>query len=208
VAERIVIRLASAEDAPAMAAIYAPFVEADATSFETEAPSPSEMRKRIAETTVAYPWLVCDCDGVVAGYAYATRHRVRAAYQWCVETSVYVQTDFRRTGVARGLYTSLLAVLAEQGFVNAYAGITLPNARSVALHEAVGFLPLGIYRGIGYKLGAWHDVGWWHQVIRRHPETPEPPKSIAEVQRSPEWDALLSAGLSLVRSQGLPDQGS
>ena len=207
-AERIAIRFAVADDAAAIAALYAPFVEADATSFETEPPSAAEMRTRISETTLAYPWLVCECDGVIAGYAYASRHRSRTAYQWCVETSVYVHNDFRRSGVARGLYTSLLAVLSAQGFVNAYAAITLPNARSVALHEAVGFLPLGVYRGIGYKLGAWHDVGWWHLVITRHPESPETPKSIADVQASAEWDAMLSAGLSLVRSQGLPDQGS
>src|SRR5207247_775030 len=137
-----VIRLAGDKDAAAIAAIYAPFVESDATSFETEPPSVAEIKKRIKETTVAYPWLVCVCDGVIAGYAYATRHRVRAAYQWCVETSVYVHSDFQRSGVARGLYTSLFAILAAQGFVNAYAGITLPNARSVALHEGLGFLPL------------------------------------------------------------------
>src|SRR5262249_8969076 len=155
-----------------MAAIYAPFVEGDATSFETQAPSAKEMRKRTLERAAAYPWLVCDYGGRVAGYAYATQHRVRAAYQWCVEPSVYLQHDFRPSGVARGLYRSLFAILAAQGFVNAYAGITLPNARSVALHEAAGFLPLGVYRSIGYKFGAWHDVGWWHLLITRHPDPP------------------------------------
>ena len=207
-ADGVAIRLATDKDAAAIAAIYAPFVEGDATSFETEAPSAADMRKRIAETGLTYPWLVCDCGGRVAGYAYATRHRVRAAYQWCVETSVYVDKDFRRSGVARGLYTSLFAILAAQGFVNAYAGITLPNARSVALHEAAGFLPLGIYRSIGYKCGAWHDVGWWHLLIKRHPDPPEPPKTMAEVQRLPEWDALLSAGITVIRAQGVPDQGA
>ena len=169
------IRLAADRDAAAIAAIYAPFVETDATSFETEVPSAADIRKRIAETGAAYPWLVCDCGGVIAGYAYASRHRVRAGYQWSVETSVYVHPEFRRAGIARALYTSLFAILVAQGFVNAYAGITLPNARSVALHEAVGFLPLAVYRGVGYKLGAWHDVGWWHLLITRHPEMPAPP---------------------------------
>ena len=197
---RIVIRLAGDKDAAAIAAIYAPFVEADATSFETEPPAAAEMRRRITDTTVAYPWLVCDCDGAVGGYAYATRHRVRAAYQWCVETSVYVHPDFQRSGVARGLYTSLLAILAAQGFVNAYAGITLPNARSVALHEALGFLPLAVYRGIGFKMGQWHDVGWWHLLVQAHPASPEPPKPLADVRRQPEWDALVSAGLPLIRT--------
>jgi L-amino acid N-acyltransferase YncA len=196
----LVIRLAGDSDAAAVAAIYAPFVESNATSFEAEPPSADDIRRRIAETIVAYPWLVCESDGAIAGYAYATRHRVRAAYQWCVETSVYVHPDFHRSGVARGLYTSLFAILAAQGFVNAYAGITLPNARSVALHEALGFLPLAVYRGIGFKAGQWHDVGWWQLVLNPHPALPEPPRPLAEVRRQPEWDALLSAGAPLIRA--------
>jgi len=197
---RLVIRPATDKDAGVIAAIYAPYVESNATSFETEVPSAAEIKKRIKETTVKYPWLVCECEGVVAGYAYATGHRTRAAYQWCVETSVYVHHDFHRSGVARGLYTSLFAILAAQGFVNAYAGITLPNAKSVALHETLGFLPLAVYRGIGFKAGQWHDVGWWHLVVSSHPASPEPPKPLAEVQRLPDWDALLSSGLPLVRA--------
>jgi L-amino acid N-acyltransferase YncA len=197
----VVIRLAADRDAAAIADIYAPFVAADATSFETEPPSADEMRGRIAETAVAYPWLVCERDGSIAGYAYATRHRARAAYQWCVETSVYVHPDCRRTGVARGLYTSLFAILAAQGYVNAYAGITLPNARSINLHEKLGFLPLTVYRGIGFKAGAWHDVGWWHLVLSPHPEYPLPPMPLADLQRDPHWNALVSTGLPLVRSR-------
>lgn len=195
------IRVAGDKDAAAVAAIYAPFVEGNATSFEAQPPSMADMRQRIAETTVAYPWLVCECDGVIAGYAYATRHRVREAYQWCVETSVYVHSDFHRSGVARGLYTSLFAILAAQGFVNAYAGITLPNARSVALHEGLGFLPLAVYRGVGFKTGHWHDVGWWQLVVSPHPASPEPPTPLAEVRRQPEWDALVSAGVPLIRTR-------
>ena len=197
----VVIRLAGDRDAGAIADIYAPFVAADATSFETEPPSAEEMRRRIAETTVSYPWLVCDRDGVVTGYAYATRHRARAAYEWCVETSVYVHPDFRHSGIARGLYTSLFAILAAQGFVNAYAGITLPNARSVALHEKLGFLPLTVYRGIGFKAGAWHDVGWWHLLLKRHPPTPESPTSLEDLRRQPGWEALTSAGEPFVRTR-------
>jgi phosphinothricin acetyltransferase len=202
------IRLAADQDAEAIADIYAPFVAANATSFEAEAPSADDMRRRIAETTATYPWLVCDRDNVVAGYAYATRHRAREAYQWCVETSVYAHPDFRRTGVARGLYTSLFAILAAQGFVNAYAGITLPNARSVALHEKLGFLPLAVYRGIGYKVGQWHDVGWWHLIVSPHPSSPAPPKALADIRRQPEWDALVSTGLPFIRAEapGRPER--
>lgn len=195
------IRLARASDAAALADIYAPHVSGSPVSFETEPPTERSMRTRLVETMEMYPWLVCDCGGAVAGYAYATRHRVRTAYQWCVETSVYVLPDYQHVGVARGLYTSLFAILSAQGFVNAYAGITLPNARSVALHERLGFLPLVVYRGIGFKAGAWHDVGWWHLVITRHPANPPDPKPLADVQRQPEWEALLSAGLPLIRAR-------
>jgi phosphinothricin acetyltransferase len=195
----VVIRLAADGDAESIAAIYAPFVDGSATSFEAEPPSAEEMRRRVAEITETYPWLVCECGSMIGGYAYASWHRTRLAYRWSVETSVYVHPDFRRRGVARGLCTSLFAILAAQGFVNAYAGITLPNARSVAFHEAVGFLPLTVYRGIGFKLGQWHDVGWWHLLLRRHPVTPEIPKAVGELRGQPEWDRLVSAGEPFVR---------
>jgi phosphinothricin acetyltransferase len=195
------IRLAQTSDAAAIADIYAPHVHESAVSFETDPPTAHAMRTRISETMELYPWLVCDCAGAVAGYAYATRHRRREADQWCVETSVYVHRDYQRLGVARGLYISLFAILGAQGFVNAYAGITLPNALSVALHERLGFLPLVVYRGIGFKAGSWHDVGWWHLVITPHPPVPPAPRPLAVVQRQPGWDALVSAGLPLIRAR-------
>jgi L-amino acid N-acyltransferase YncA len=196
----IEIRPATDRDAAAIAEIYAPFVESSATSFETEAPSADEIGRRVIETMATYPWLVCVVNDDVAGYAYATRHRVRAAYQWSVETSVYVREVYRRAGVGRGLYTSLFAILAAQGFVNAYAGITLPNARSVALHESMGFLPIGIYRSIGFKTGAWHDVGWWHLLLRAHPSDPQAPALLDLIRGDRAWPTLLSAGLSLVQA--------
>ena len=123
----------------------------------------------------AYPWLVCEIDGDVAGYAYATTHRVRAAYRWSVDTSVYVDAAPAAAGVGRGLYRSLFAILAAQGFVNAFAGIALPNPGSVALHEAVGFEPLGVYRRVGFKFGDWHDVGWWQLALTAHEASPDAP---------------------------------
>src|SRR5688572_19253366 len=150
------IRLAVAGDAAAVAAVYRPFVASTPISFEIEPPDEGEMRRRIQETLKAYPWLVSESDGVVVGYAYATTHRVRAAYRWSVDAAVYVDAAHHRRGIGRGLYASLFAILARQGFVNAYAGITLPNAASVGLHEAAGFEAVGIYRQVGYKLGAWH----------------------------------------------------
>jgi len=193
------IRLAADTDAAAIAAVYRPIVESTIISFETEPPDESETRRRIRDTLPAHPWLVYDVNGIVAGYAYASKHRVRAAYQWSVDASVYIHEDYRRLGIGRGLYASLFSILAAQGFYNAYAGITLPNPGSVALHEAVGFQPIGVYRHVGYKLGAWHDVGWWGLALRQDAASPDPPLSIATLQERAEWPALLSTGMPLIR---------
>jgi phosphinothricin acetyltransferase len=192
------IRIADASDAGAIAAIYRPVVEATPISFETIPPDPNEMVRRIGTTTEAYPWLVCDLGGQVAGYAYATKHRERAAYRWSVDTSVYIDARYRRSGVGRGLYTSLFGILAAQGFFNAYAGITLPNPSSVGLHEVMGFRKLGIYERVGYKC-AWYDVGWWQLTLRPHMESPGEPLSLAEARTRRDWDTLLASGEPFVR---------
>jgi phosphinothricin acetyltransferase len=155
------VRIATGDDAAAIAAIYAPVVRDTPISFELEPPDVETMRQRVLDTLKLRPWLVYERDGVVLGYAYAAAHRERAAYQWCVETSVYIGASARRQGVGRALYAELLPLLVRQGYVQAYAGITLPNAASVGLHESLGFVPVGVYRQIGFKAGAWHDVGWW-----------------------------------------------
>jgi L-amino acid N-acyltransferase YncA len=175
------IRYASPEDALAVHAIYAPFVRATVISFELEPPSADEMRARIAATLEMHPWLVFERAGKIAGYAYASRHRDRLAYQWAVDVSCYVDPAAQRQGIGRRLYLALFDVLRAQGFCNAYAGIALPNAGSVGLHEAVGFTPVGVYRRVGYKLGAWHDVGWWALVLGDLPAVPAAPIGLAEL---------------------------
>jgi L-amino acid N-acyltransferase YncA len=194
------IRLATERDAEQVAAIYAPNVTNTIVSFELDPPTAQEMRRRIEVTLEHYPWLVCERQGQVLGYAYAGAHGSRAAYQWSVDVSVYVHEDARRTGVGRALYASLVAALELQGFYNAYAGATLPNPASVGLHESVGFRPVGIYRGVGYKLGAWHDVGWWHLSLRERVANPEPPADLPSMLGLEEWDAALTEGLPLLRS--------
>ena len=160
------IRPATPDDAAAVRAIYAPHVTDSATSFETEVPSVDEVRQRIEAVLATHPWLVDeDADGV-AGYAYAGPHRARAAYGWAAEVSVYVDGRTRRRGVARGLYDALLERLRAQGFALALAGITLPNPASVGFHEALGFRPVGVFPALGFKHGAWHDVGWWTLRLR------------------------------------------
>lgn len=193
------IRLATEHDADQITAIYAPIVRDTAISFEFEPPSADEMRQRIRLVLQQLPWLVLDRDGAVLGYAYASKHRERAAYQWSVDVSVYIHEVARRTGVGRALYTSLFAVLALQGYRNAYAGATLPNAGSVALHESLGFERVGVYRSVGYKAGVWHDVIWWQRPLQPRSDPPAPPISIDAVQRLPAWRAAIGAGLPLLR---------
>ena len=188
------IRLATPGDGPALAAIYAPIVAGTATSFEMEPPTADEMASRVAKTLAYAPWLVLDSDGAVQAYAYASRHRERAAYQWSVDVSVYIHERARRQGVGRSLYTSLFALLRLQGFYSAHAGISLPNPASVGLHEALGFQPVGVYRSVGFKRGAWHDVGWWQLPLRERTGTPDPPRSLADAQRDPGWERALAAG--------------
>src|SRR5205085_974289 len=126
-----------------------------------EPPSLDVMQARITQTVPHLPWLVCEKDDLIRGYAYASPHRARAAYQWSVDVTVYVREGQRRRGVGQALYASLFRLLVLQGYYNAYAGITLPNPASVGLHESLGFFPIGIYREVGFKLEQWHDVGWW-----------------------------------------------
>ena len=158
------IRHADAQrDAAACAAIYAPYVRETAISFEAVAPDASAMGERIARFGATHPWLVAEEAerGRVIGFAYATPHRERAAYRWACDVSVYVDGAQRRRGIGRQLYEALLPLLRAQRLHVACAGVTLPNAASVRLHESLGFEPVGVYRGIGFKLGRWHDVGWW-----------------------------------------------
>lgn len=195
------IRPAVRSDAEQVLGIYSPIVLKTATSFESEVPTVEEVRRRLDAAAEFAPWLVCERDGGMLGYAYAGKHRERSSYQWAVEVSVYVHERARRGGVGRALYASLLDCLAAQGFYTAYAVITLPNASSVGLHEALGFEPIGVFPKAGFKLGSWHDVGWWRLEIQPHAETPEAPKKLSEVIRSARWREALDRGESLLRSR-------
>ena len=151
------------------------------TSFELVPPTAAEMAARIAAALAWAPWLVLERSGEIAGYAYAVRHRDRAAYQWAVDVSVYVGEAHRGAGVGRALYARLFELLRAQGFYVAHAGISLPNPASVRLHEAFGFQPVGVYPAVGFKNGAWHDVGWWRLPLREPDPDPAPPRPLAEI---------------------------
>ena len=191
------IRLATPHDAEAVQTIYAPYCHTP-ISFEAGPPGVEEMRGRLAKVLAQFPWLLCADGAEVVGYAYATPHRERAAYRWSVDTSVYVRQGRQLRGVGRALYTSLLAVLPLQGYVNAYAGVTLPNPASVGLHEALGFQPVGVYRQVGFKCGAWQDVAWWQLALREPDPEPSPPLDLDAIRGSTVWDEALAAGADLL----------
>lgn len=161
----LLVRPATVADAAAIQAIYAPIVEKTVISFEETSPTTAQTAERIAAISQSYPYLVAERDGQVVGYAYAGRHSERAAYRLSVDVTVYIAEQARASGVGRTLYSALLPMLAERGFHAAFAGITLPNTGSVALHERMGFKPVGVYREVGFKFGQWLDVGWWQRLL-------------------------------------------
>jgi L-amino acid N-acyltransferase YncA len=175
-------RAAQLSDAAAIAAIYAPIVRDTCISFEVEPPDSDVVRQRIRAGAAVYPWLVAELEGVVVGYAYASKHRERAAYRWSVDVSAYVSERVRGVGIGRALYERLLKILRQQGFRAVFAGIALPNPASVRLHEAVGFTAVGVYREVGFKLGHWRDVGWWQLKLSADDAPPAEPIAFAALR--------------------------
>jgi phosphinothricin acetyltransferase len=168
------IRDAGDRDAARCAEIYAPYVRDTAISFESEPPSAAEMARRIAAAQESHAWLVCEDAGRVVGYAYGGPFMARAAYRWSTAVSVYLDQGRRRTGLGRALYEALFERLAARGFRTALAGITLPNEASLGLHRSLGFEPVGTYRRVGWKAGAWHDVAWSQRQLGIDDGPPEP----------------------------------
>lgn len=177
------IRLADPDrDAAAIAAIYRPAVEETIASFEAVAPDAAEMARRISATLERTPWLVAQVSDAVIGYAYAGPHRERAGYRWSVDVSAYVHPDWHGRGVGRTLYDDLLRILRRQRFVNAYAGIALPNPASVALHESIGMRRIGVYERVGWKpAGGWLDVAWFGMRLAEPSEPPAEPIPLPEL---------------------------
>ncbi|GJM21656.1 MAG: N-acetyltransferase [Planctomycetota bacterium] len=186
------LRLAIPEDAEALRAIYAPVVRDTAISFEYEVPERVEIARRVQATLTRAPWLVaCDASGRVLGYAYGGRYRERVAYDWLVETSVYIAAEARGRGVGRQLYVALLAALTQQGHRRAIAGVTLPNEASVAFHTSFGFEACGVVQRAGWKHGAWHDVGFYERALSDELGAPEPLRSTDDLFADPDFQALL-----------------
>lgn len=186
------LRLATPSDGAALARIYAPSVQDSPASFELVPPDAPTMGARVQEQRDAgRPWLVAEQEGAVMGYAYAGAHRSRLAYQWGVETSVYLAAEAQGRGLGTTLMTSLLSLLEAQGYALALAGVTLPNPASLALHGRLGFEEVARYPGIGFKDGAWHDVWWGQRRLGacRAPLPPVPTDALSVPER-------MAAGLS------------
>ena len=180
----IAIRAATPDDAGAIAAIYAPHVLTGTVSFEVEPPDARAMRTRMAASDGLYPWIVAtngDETGGVIGYAYATKFRDRPAYKYVCESSIYLTDASSGSGVGRLLYKALVDTLRAQGFVHVIGAITLPNDRSIKLHEAVGFRRAGVYREVGFKHGQWIDVGFWQCLLNEPSVPPVEPRKFSEV---------------------------
>ncbi len=192
-----IIRMATPADAAQILDIYAPFIKNTATSFEMEVPTVAQFAQRMAHYLAEAPWLICEEDQVIIGYAYASPHRGRAAYQWNREVSVYVHNHHYRKGIARLLYETLFELLSLQGYTNALAGIVQPNEASVRFHESLGFEKVGTYRNIGYKLGAWRDVAWYEKFLGEESAAIPTIQSMEQLMSSEAYaKIILSANVS------------
>lgn len=178
------IRRAQLSDADFIAATYAPFVDETSVSFETTPPDVSEIQRRMTAAGDAYPWLIAELDGKQAGYAYASQHRTRAAYQTSVDTAIYLDADARGQGIAMPLYEALSDVLTAQNYVMAFAGVTIPNHASEAFHRKAGFKQVARYPNVGFKNGAWRDVVWFAKELAAPATPPATLKPLSEVDLS------------------------
>jgi len=171
---RFSIREASLRDASRILEIYAPYITDTAITFEYEVPSLTEFEERMERIRKRFPYLVCEEDGLVIGYAYADTYMIRAAYDWCVDLSVYVDREKRNCGAGTLLYKALLALLKEMHIQNAYAVITGCNERSLDFHRKLGFETFAVFKNTGYKHGTWLDVTWMEYFLGEHEEKPKP----------------------------------
>jgi L-amino acid N-acyltransferase YncA len=184
------VRLIESRDTEDILNIYSHYILNTTVTFETEIPSLTSFNERIKHIVSTYPWIICEYEDEIVGYAYACKHRERSAYQWSVEVSVYLGPEYTGQGIGKILYSSLINILRFQGFINVYAGIALPNISSVGIHEKFGFEHIALYKNVGYKFRKWIDVGWWWLALSVHPEFPVAPTPIENLSRNQIIDLL------------------
>jgi L-amino acid N-acyltransferase YncA len=187
------IRLIKESDAEAVLNIYKYYVDHTIISFEYEAPTFEEYVQRIKTNTENYPWLVCLHENKIIGFAYGSVHRYRTAYQWSPESTIYLTPDFHARGIGTILYETLFSLLKLQGYYNVFAGVALPNEKSVAFHKALCFEEIGIFRNVGYKHGNWHHTQWFQLTLQEHKMSPAKPKKMEEIISMNEFSAIINS---------------
>lgn len=197
--KNIKIRLAAESDSTSILGIYAPYIKDTVITFECKVPTIEEFKKRIANIKVKYPWLVCEINNNIVGYAYASSFNAREAYDWSADFSVYISPEYHRKNIGKALYFGLFEILKLQGYYNAYAGITLPNIKSEGLHESFGFKPVGVYNNVGYKFEKWYDVKWYGLKIKEHDKFPVKPKYIDEVSSTDEFKMIIEKAEQMIK---------
>lgn len=175
------IRLITLEDTDKVLAVYSPYVTSTPITFEYDIPSSDAFRNRILSVTKQFPWLICEIDNEIAGYAYASPQHERAAYQWNAELSIYVSGKYHGKRIGTALYNALIALLKQQGYYNVYACITLPNEKSLALHKSFGFTKAGTFLNTGNKFNTWYDVVWLVKQIHAYDRAPRSPVPICSL---------------------------
>jgi L-amino acid N-acyltransferase YncA len=194
------IRLITTKDTEAALNVYAPYVLHTAATFEYEVPTVEEFKKKIEKITSQYPWLVCECDGEIVGYAYGSMHRDRTAYRWSPEATVYMNEDFHRKGIARILYTVLFEIMKMQGYYSVYAGVLATNTKSVEFHRAMGFEDIGLFKNIGYKLGEWHTNLWLQYFLQEHKLNPHLPIPIGTILKTEKFREIMRNANNIVNN--------
>lgn len=185
------IRFATIEDAEAILAIYAEYIVNTGVTFEIEVPTIEQFRERMRGITEQFPWLVCEVDGEIVGYAYGSKHGERAAYRWSADLSVYINEKFHRRGIASALYRVVMELLRLQGYYTVYAGVSTPNEKSEAFHTAFGFRRLGEFKNVGYKLGMWRGVAWYEMPLAEYVAEPVETTAIGEIRMQTDCAELL-----------------
>ena len=193
------IRLAAEGDTASILQIYAPYITDTVISFEYQVPTQVEFCERMATIQRRYPWLVCEINDNIVGYAYASSYSGREAYNWSIDFSVYINPEFQRKNIGKALYFALIELSKLQGYYNVYTGVTIPNIKSESLHESFGFKTIGVYKDVGYKFGSWHDVKRYGLKIKEHVQSPKKPKSIDEISNTNEFKAIIEKAERMVK---------
>jgi len=197
--DKMRIRFAGKEDAAAILRIYEAYIKNTRVTFEIDVPTVPEFEARMERITAQFPWLVCEVNGEIAGYAYGSRHGERAAYRWSADLSVYIDEKFHRRGIATALYRGVTELLRRQGYFTVYAGVSTPNPKSEAFHEALGFRNLGEFKNVGYKLGAWCGVAWYELPLADYVAEPKEPCAIGILTEREAWEDVLAEAEALLK---------